>query len=236
MAATSSRIDPFDFAPLTEEDRKRIAQGMKHTFSGAFLSLVENDWLPWRNSRELAALSLFELDHRAEQIEVLPERITVTVDGHRVSHIPAFRLRRGASTVVVDILTDGQVKALKLSDNPTGESKLTAALKRAYATRGVRYETLPYALVRAQPRYRNARLVLRGRRYEPPAETEIAILSALSTPGPHTVRSIAKSLPGHSNVREAVYSLATRRRVAIELWARDPYDMSVRLASWEKRR
>jgi hypothetical protein len=220
-----SGIEAFDFSPLTDEDRKRIARQMTHTVSGAFVTVAQGGSLLWRNPRELHALSLFELDLRVEQIEVVPERVTVMVDGRSVDHIPAFRLRCAAARVVLDVVTDAQREKL-------GHQAVAGALTRAYASRGMRYTELRYAHVRGQPRLRNARLVLRGRCYDPPPETEFAILSLLSTPGRHTIRSISTAVPPNPHVRDAVYALATRRRIAIDLWARDPDDMVIRLASW----
>jgi hypothetical protein len=225
MSAAPSRIESCDFSPLTDEDRKRIARNMRHTVSGSFVTIVQGGSLIWRNLREFHALSLFELDLRVEQIEVVPERVTVMIDGRSISHIPAFRLRCGAVRVVLDVVTDRQI------EKPSHQA-VAGALTRAYASRGMRYKELRYAHVRAQPRLRNARLVLRGRCYDPPDETELAILALLSTPGRQTVRSISAAVPTDPHVRDAVYSLATRRRLAIDLWASDPDDMGVRLAPW----
>ncbi|MEJ1979044.1 MAG: hypothetical protein WDN49_25885 [Acetobacteraceae bacterium] len=223
MPHLSEEIVAAHFAPLTSDDRKRILRNMTQTVSGSFSSLLEDASLPWQNMRELEALSLFELDHRVDAIEMRPERVTVSVGDQAVTRIPAFRLRSGTSVAVIDVLPDTRV-----ADPERGA--LTGALKRAYAMRGIKYEVLRHADVRAEPRLRNARRVLRGRRYEPELETELAVISVLSFGSGHSVGSVVAAVPNHVNVREVVYSLAARHRVAIDLWAHRPEDMAVRLA------
>lgn len=211
-----------DFAPLTDDDRKRVARRMTRTFSGSFTSIIQGASLPWHDRRELEALSLFELDHRVESIEMRPERVTLIIDGCPRSHIPAFRLRFGDRSVAIDVLGDAATR------DPSRQA-LTDVLTVVYAARGMRYTSIPHAAVRAQPRLRNSRLVLRARNYEPGLGTEMAILSVLSTPVSQTLASIVEELSDHPNVREAVYSLVTRRRVAVDLWAPKPEDMAVLL-------
>ena len=219
----------FSFSPLTEEDRSRIARGMSQQFSGSFSTLLDSGPLPWRNLTELAALSLFELDLRVDEIEVTPEVAKVVVDGAAVSHIPAFRLRHGNALSVLDVMTDARAQS-------PARAALNLALRRAYATRGIRYAVLRTADVVAQPRQRNARLVLRSRRYDMGAATSLAIAATLSARGPHTVGSVTAANAGTPNVREAVYALAARRHVAIDLWAHRPEDMAVSLAPRGTRR
>lgn len=219
----------FSFSPLTEDDRARIARGMSQTFSGSFSTLLDSGPLPWRNLTELAALSLFELDLRVDEIEVTPEVAKVVVEGEAVSHIPAFRLRHGNALSVLDVMSDAKAQS-------PNRVALSLALKRAYATRGIRYAVLRKADVVAEPRHRNARLVLRCRRYDMGSETSLAIATTLSARGPHNVASVMMANAGTPNVREAVYALAARRHVAIDLWAHRPEDMKVSLAPRGSRR
>jgi hypothetical protein len=223
MPYLSEEIVAAHFAPLTSDDHKKLLRNMTQTVSGSFSSLLQDASLPWKNMRELEALSLFELDHRVDAIEMRPERVTVSVGDRVVTRIPTFRLRSGTSVAVVDVLADARTA-------DPDRLALTGALKTAYAARGIRYEVLRHAAVRAEPRLRNARRVLRGRGYEPHPEAELAVTFVLSSGGPHSVGSVVASLPDYGNVREAVYSLAARRRIAIDLWAHCPEDMTVRLA------
>lgn len=229
VSETPGPFQGFSFSPLTENDRSRIERGMSQQFSGSFSTLLDSGPLPWRNLTELAALSLFELDLRVEEIEVTPEVVNVVVEGVAVSHIPAFRLRHGHAFSVLDVTSDARAQS-------PARAALTAALKRAYATRGIRYAVLRKADVIAQPRQRNARLVLRSRRYDMEAGTALAIATTLSARGPHTVASVTAANAGTPNVREAVYALAARRHVAIDLWAPNPEDMTVSLVPQGARR
>ncbi len=223
MPTSTNLPADYKFSPLTEDDRARMIRGLSQRVSGSFSSLLEGGPLLWRSPRELAALSLFELDPRVDSIEMTPEVATVLVEGKQVSHVPAFLLRQGPAVFVLDILSDA--KAMDAD-----RAALTAALKRAYAARGIRYAVLRQADVKAEPRQRNARLVLRCRRYDMGAQTALAIIATLSRPGPHTVASVMAANPGIPSVREAVYALAAQRRVAIDLWAQRPENMAVSLA------
>jgi hypothetical protein len=218
----------FRFAPLTDKHLERITRSLSNRVSGSFSSLLENGPLLWRSPAELAALSLFELDLRIESIETNPEVATVWVGDRWVDHIPAFRLRKGTTELVIDLVGD--------SFGRTPERiALTTALKRAYETRRIRYGVLRRADVKAEPRQRNARLVLRSRRYAVDPQTALAITATLSADGMHTVGSVVAANQTASNVREAVYALAARRRIAIDLWATEPEGMAVSLAPGEKR-
>ena len=217
----------FRFTPLTDKHLERITRSLSNRVSGSFSSLLENGPLLWRNPVELAALSLFELDLRIESIETNPEVATVWVGGKWVTHIPTFRLRKGTTELVVDLVGDAYARTPE-------RLALTDALERAYETRRIRYGVLRRADVKAEPRQRNARLVLRSRRYEVDLQTALAVTATLSADGPHTVGSVVAANPNASNVREAVYALAARRRIAIDLWAGEPEGMAVSLAPGEK--
>ena len=217
----------FRFAPLTEKHLDRITRSLSNRVSGSFSSLLGNGLLVWRSPAELAALSLFELDLRTESIETSPEVATVWVGGKWVDHVPAFRLRKGITDLVIDLVGNAYGRTPE-------RLALTDALKRAYETRRIRYGVLRRADVKAEPRQRNARLVLRSRRYEADLQTALAVTATLSADGPHTVGSVVAANPNASNVREAVYALAARRRIAIDLWATEPEGMAVSLAPREK--
>jgi hypothetical protein len=227
MPSTNPPAD-FKFSPLTKDDRSRISRSLSNRVSGSFSSRLVSGPVPWRGTRELAALTLFELDLRVDSIEVTPEVAVVLVNGKQVSHIPAFLLRQGTTKVVLDVLDDARAA-------DPDRVALTHALKRAYASRGIRYGILRHAAVKAEPRQRNARLVLRSRRYDMGSQTALAIIATVSARGPHTVRSVMATHPGIPNVREAVYALAANRRVAIDLWAQQPEEMAVFLAPQGKR-
>jgi hypothetical protein len=228
MMTSTNPPEDFRFSPLTEEDRSRISRSLSNRVSGSFSSRLVSGPVPWRGTRELAALTLFELDLRVDSIEVTPEVATVLVNGRQVSHIPAFLLRQGTTEVVLDVLDDA--KAVD-----PDRAALTQALKRAYASRGIRYGILRHAAVKAEPRQRNARLVLRSRRYDMGSQTALAIIATLSGRGPHTVGSVMAAHPGIPNIREAVYALAANRQVTIDLWAEQPENMAVSLAPQGKR-
>lgn len=231
-AEVSTHVEPhesidFKFAPLTDEHAGRIARSLSNRVSGSFSSLLESGLLRWRSPAELAALSLFELDLQVDSVETTPEVATVWIGGKWVDHIPAFRLRTGTTVLVLDVLGDTYART-------PHRLALTDALKRAYEARRVRYGVLRHADVKAEPRQRNARLVLRSRRYEMNPQASLEITATLSTGGPHTVGSVMAANPNTPNIREAVYALAARRRIAIDLWARQPESMAVSLAPQEK--
>jgi hypothetical protein len=215
------RIDP-----LTDQDWKDINAGLDRRFSGLFISGVNSKELPWRGTHHLAAMSLFELDPAIDQFEVMPERITVTIDGKRRRYIPAFRLLCGRTVLMVDVLHVGQEKHPK-------RAEVTETLRMAYGCRGIRYKTIPERRVFAQPRQRNARYVLEYRSVHPAAETEMAVVKALAKHGKHTVDSVVATLADYPDGRDALLALATQRRVKLDLWAATPGEMTASLLSWK---
>nr|WP_294516099.1 hypothetical protein [uncultured Rhodopila sp.] len=215
MSNSASPFGAAHFAPPTDKDRRGIAKGMMHNFSGMFVSLDDGRNPPWRGMPMVHALSLFSLDPRVDRIETFAERVTVMVGGKKVSRIPAIRLHCGTFRVTVDVVVSPQ------------DAEITEALKWAYSRRGDRYEVLTSDQVKAQPRLRHARLVLCARRYVPPPEVEVGIVRTLSMPGTHTVDSVVRALAGQPNVREAVFAMCTQRRLGINLQAGTPGQMSV---------
>ena len=217
---------PYRIEALTDEDWKEINKGLDRRYSGLFVSGVNGGVLPWRGEHHLAALSLFELDPGIDSFEFMPERISLTIEGKKRSYIPAFRLRCGPATLMVDVLHPGQEKHPK-------RAQVSATIRAAYGCIGVRYRTLSEREVFAQPRQRNARYVLEYRGFRPSAETELAAVKALGRRGRHTVDSLTASLGDFPDVRDTLFSLATKRRIKLGLWAETPGEMPAELLSWK---
>ena len=216
---------PYQIEALTDLDWREINKGLDRRFSGLFASGLNGKMVPWRSENHLAALSLFELDPGIDGFEVMPERISLSIDGKRRSYIPAFRLRCGSVTIMVDILRAAQEKHPK-------RAQVSATIRAAYECIGVRYQTISARSVLAQPRQSNARYVLEYRGFRPPAETELAVVKALGRTGRHTIDSLTASLLEFPDARDTLFSLATRRRIKVGLWAKTTGEMSAALLSW----
>ena len=212
--------------PLTDDDWKEINSKIDHRYGGFFVSGLNQKVLPWRGEHQLAALSVFELDPGIDAFEVSPERVTVMVAGKKRSYVPAYRLRRGSATVMVDVLHRRQ------ETHPL-RVVVTATITAGYARIGVHYRVLPEKRVFAQPRFSNARFVLGHRGLDTRAETELAVVRVLGRKGRHDVTSVAAALPDLPDARETLLALATRRRVKLGLWAPTIGEMTAELISWE---
>ncbi len=211
--------------PLTDDDWKGINSEIDRRFGGFFVSGANQKVLAWRGEHQLAALSVFELDPGIDAFEVSPERITVMVAGKKRSYVPAYRLRRGSATVMLDVLHRRQ------ETHPL-RPIVTATIRAGYARIGIHYRVLPERRLYAQPRLRNARFVLGHRGLDTRAETELAVIRVLGRPGPHDVASVVAALPGLPDARETLLALATRRRVKLGLWAPEIGSMTAELISW----
>ncbi len=211
--------------PLSDDDWKEINSKIDRRYGGFFVSGVNQKVLPWRGEHQLAALSVFEMDLGIDAFEVSPERVTLMVAGKKRSYVPAYRLRRGSATVMVDILHRAQEK------HPL-RPVVTATITAGYARIGVHYRALPERRVFAQPRYGNARFVLGHRGLDTRAETELAVVRVLGRKGPHDVASVVSALPDLPDARETLLALAARRRVKLGLWAPTIGGMRAELISW----
>jgi len=157
----------FRTAPLSPAEWSEIDERLAKRFSGFFASRLMDRALPWRGLRHLATLSLFELNPAVESIEVMPERVTMFVDGRARDYTPHFRLRSAGGVAMADVLRYGQER------NPA-RARVTALLRDIYAHRGIRYCALPEGAVTAEPVLGNARAVLACRGYDPPPEAELS--------------------------------------------------------------
>ena len=211
--------------PLSDNDWKGINSKIDRRLGGFFVSSVNQKVLPWHGMHQLAALSVFEMDPGIDAFEVSPERVTVMVAGKKRSYVPAYRLRRGSATVMVDILHRRQ------ETHPL-RPIVTATIRAGYARIGIHYRVLPERRVFAQPRLRNARFVLGHRGLDTCAETELAVVRVLGRKGLHDVASVAAALPDLPDARETLLALATQRRVKLGLWAATPGAIKAELISW----
>jgi hypothetical protein len=156
----------------------------------------------------------------------MPERLTLLVAGKRRSYVPDFRIRRGATIAMVDVLHRNEVKS-------PFRPAVTATIEAAYATIGIVYRALTEQQVVAEPRLGNARLVLEHRGADPRAETEMALVQALNRRGEHTVASLVAALPRHADARDVLFRLACDGKVRLGLWARTPGEMRAELLLWK---
>ena len=94
-------------------------------------------------------------------------------------------------------------------------SILPELLTRIYAERGITYKAMIESHVRQEPRLGNAQFVLGYRGVDPEAATEIALVGALSQGSQHPVGSLEQQLKDCSDVRAAIFVMATRKQVRL---------------------
>ena len=214
------------FTQITAADWVKISEGLTRRFSGDFPYARNNTVLNWRTERERSAISIFALDPRIDGIEVMPERVTLVVEGRRKTWAPALRITAGRHVAMADIIRDA-------SSNLPARHELTTLLTQVYRKRGIAYTTLLESQVQKEPRLHNARLILGYRAVEIDAASEMAVVAALSTRIKVTLGELETKLTGHTEVRATVFKLATLGIVRVDLWADNLADMSVKLVSWE---
>lgn len=213
------------FTEITAADWIKVREGLTRRFSGDFPYVRNNTVLNWRTERERAAISIFALDPRIDGIEVMPERVTLVVEGRRKTWSPALRITAGRNVAMTDIIRDASAML-------PARQELTDLLTRVYRKRGIAYTTLLESQVRKEPRLHNARLVLGYRGVEIGASTEMAVVAALSTTLKVSLGELETKLAGHAEVRASVFKLATLGLVHVDLWASSLEAMGVKLVSW----
>jgi hypothetical protein len=213
-------------ARTTDEDWRRVTEGLTRRFSGEFPYPRTGTVLTWRTERERAAISILALEPRIDNIEVIPERVTIIVDGKRREWSPALRLTSGRRVAMVDVIRDSSLES-------PARDELTAQLTQIYAERGISYTVMLESRVRKQPRLSNARFVLGYRSVDPDPDTELAVVGALTRGMDASLGYLESKLAWTGDVRAAVFAMAARGQVKLDLWARDLADMSVKLVSWE---
>lgn len=213
-------------APTTDEDWKRVTEGLTRRFSGEFPYARKDTVLSWRVERERAAIALFALDPRIDNIEVIPERVTLMIDGKRRIWFPALRLTSRRRVAMADVIRDSTLAS------PV-RCELTELLTHIYAERGVTYTVMLESRVRKEPRLSNARLVLGYAGVDQDIDTELAVVAVLTQGDDASLGYLESKLAGVGDVRATVFRMATLGQVKLDLWARDLADMSVKLVSWE---
>ncbi len=213
-------------AELTADDWRKVSEGLTRRFSGDFPLDRNGTVLNWRTQRERAAISILALDPRIDSIEVMPERVTLIVDGRNRTCSPALRIKSGRRVVMADVIRNS-------SAGLPGRCELTELLTQVYGERGITYTTMLESRVCREPRLRNARFVLGYRGVDSDPGTELAVVGALSKGVQVKLKVLEDRLSGSGDVRATVFALATRRKIRLDLWATDFADMSVQLVSWE---
>jgi hypothetical protein len=224
MAAEDTLRFKPKFERLEDNEWQMLVQMSPGVRSGVFASVAFGRPLRWLGEHHLAALILFELDPGIDGIEIMPEAVTVTIQGWRETFYPMFRLTMGGQTVVIDALAQSQYSSRDENLNWPVD-----ALQRAYSAIGIGYKALREREVNAQPRMRNARAVVDGQAPVPCVATMDIIAKLLTRRGRHTIRTIVAALPDVPDVMATVFAMATHRWVNLTLWSATPGAMVVKL-------
>lgn len=213
-------------AQTTADDWRKVTEGLTRRFSGEFPYVRTGAVLNWRRKRERAAISIFALDPRIDNIEVIPERVTIVIGGKRRVWSPALRVTSRRRIAMVNIIRDSTLAS-------AGCCELTEILTYIYGERGITYTVMLESRVRKEPRLSNARFVLGYRNVDPDRDTELAVVGVLTQDVETSLGYLESKLGGFGDVRAAVFAMAARGQIKLDLCARDLADMSVKLVSWE---
>ena len=209
-------------APLTTDDWKRIQASMRRRVSGVFSSQKMNAPLPWRKPPERDLLSLLEVDPWVDSIEVLPHQVMLIVEGRKRHHFPGFKIRSRGRIAVMDALSQWEAA-------DPARAELTRLLEAVYAERGIKYSAVPQSQILLEPRFGNARFILRFRGFAPDIETQRRVIEVLSTARSSTIVQIQARLASLSYVPETVCAAALAGVLTLDLSAADPLAMRATL-------
>jgi hypothetical protein len=147
--------------------------------------------------RDLACL--LELDPDVLAFQEQPVRLEYVLDGTPHWHVPDFAIRRSASRELVE------VKPSRKAADPVIAAR-TAALVHSLAPEGIRYLVLDEASIRAQPRLKNIKLLLRYRGTDLPESAREAAIDAVHREGlTLSIDELARLVPKLG--RTGVYAL-----------------------------
>jgi hypothetical protein len=208
--------------PLTTEDWKRIQANMRRHVSGVFSSRKMNAPLPWRKPLERALLCLLEVDPWVDSIETMPHQVVLVVEGKERRYTPAIQIRSGGRTAVMDAVSDSRAA-------DPARIELTSVLKSVYRAHGFDYSAVPQREILLEPRFGNARSILRCRGFTPDIETERRVVEVLSTARSSTIAGIQERLAPRPYVPETVCAMMLAGRVTLDLSAARPSEMRVAL-------
>jgi hypothetical protein len=208
--------------PLTTEDWKRIQANMRRRVSGVFSSRKMNAPLPWRKPLERSLLCLLELDSSVDSIETMPHQVVLIVEGKERRYTPGIQIRSGGRLAVMDALSD-----CRAAD--PARIELTGVLKSVYRASGLDYAAVPQREILLEPRFGNARYILRCRGFTTDIETERRVVEVLSTARSRTIAEIQERLAPRPYVPETVCAMMLAARVTLDLSAAQPSAMGVAL-------
>ena len=213
---------PARFAPITNEDWKRIQASMRRQVSGAFTSMKMNAALPWRKPAERDMLALLEVDPKVDTIEVLPHQVVVLIEGKERRHFPSFQVRSGARTAIVDAISNREAAY-------PARKAFTAVLEDVYQERGLKYLAVAAGEILVEPRFANVRYILRCKRFSSAPETEREVIDILSERRSATLAEIRDQLSARPFVPETVCAMALSRMVNLNPGAPEPTEMAATL-------
>ncbi|TNC98658.1 MAG: hypothetical protein FD119_129 [Stygiobacter sp.] len=207
---------------IDDTEWRAICDGLSRRVHGTFASIKAGAYLPWGDPLTFGLLKLLEVDASISSIEVWPERVAVMLDGTRRDWLAKLRVRYGRGVAILEPVTDA------MASRPA-YMRLAAALTQAYWQRGVVFRTVLESEIRLQPRLGNTEHILAHRHFDVTPEAELHVREALSLGRAHTVGSLAAALPHLDPARPAIYAMALRGALTLNLGAAQPDDMPVRL-------
>lgn len=205
VAARVRPLDSIDLDILGRLSAKRT--------NGIIASLKNGSPTRWRRPAERDLMLLLEVDADVVGYQSLPERVDFNLDGKPRRHVPAVRADTDRGPVVMDVFPDA-------GDNAPWFRMLAEVVRSVYARRGVRYAVLSPGEVRVEPRFGNALHVLDWRSVRPGPGAELRVVEALTRKGGSATVADLRSVLGDG--ADAVFPMALRRALSLDLSAREP--------------
>ncbi len=209
-------------SPLTDADRAKILAGVSRRVHGVFASPKNRGPVPWSRREQRDLMHLLEVDGRILTYQVAPEQVEYLLDGKSNKHLPAFRVRTRSGEAILDVFSgaDGHSDA---------RARKLAALTDIYADRGIPYRAFAASQITMEPRFGNAKWLLRERAYQPDAEEALLLTATLTKRGGSTVEELRAALPGVANLHGVLGAMVVRGLISADLSALRPEAIRISL-------
>jgi len=209
-------------SPLEEADRAKLLAGVSRRVHGIFASPKNRRPMPWSKREQRDLMHLLELDGRILAYEVAPEKVEYVIDGKPREHLPAFRVRTRCGDAVLDAFPGS-------AEVSEARARKIAALTEIYADRGIPYRAFTSSQITLEPRFSNAKWLLRERAYLPDAGETLLLTEVLTGQDGATVAKLRAALPKMANLHGVLGAMAIRGLISVDMSAPRPEAMRVSL-------
>lgn len=199
---------------------KRVRRSRAH----GFIALPGGQNKPWFTEPQRDLMCLLALDPSVSSFETRPVTFRFPIDAKQVDHTPDFQIERIGERAYVDIVNGPNKKQHahpeqdKHREREETRKLIARAMEHECAARGCKYIRTSPAQIYLQPRFDNAREILRFMSVHPDEELTFRVIDAISrTGGASTLGRLEHELGGGDDVVPGLFALTLRRVLQLDL-------------------